>query len=170
MSRSGFSSYDAFWGTREAWWRADKDVDTSLFEWNVEVVPTEVLFRIRELDRTATPYGRSNIVKLAEILAREGFRRPVGISYYQYDRKIVLGEGNHRIVAALRLGFRGVPVKVWRKEMASSEGGPWDYPLAPAPDPMEEQDGHVPAELRPSDLGIPSRPLTPDERMNGVRP
>lgn len=164
-------------GTFEEWQRADRNVDESLFPWNTEVVDIDFMLRAREYDRMREKSftgrrGSHNVAILESWLRYEGFRQSLFLVYYRDTRSVVLGEGNHRVVAAARLGFRGIPVRVivYRNYAQNLYR---DFDPVPAPDdpPLKpDGSGYVPSDIRPSDIGILARPLTARERKDGVQP
>lgn len=78
---------------------------------------------------------------------KSGWREPVILTYFKGDDTALLGEGNHRLWAASKLGLWFMPVRVvrysgeGRKRRARSVPG-WT------------EGGHVPGEMVPSDIGL----------------
>jgi hypothetical protein len=158
----------AFHGTRAEWQRAPRDVDQRLFAWNVEAIPIEWAMKMREYDRMRHGEGAvSNVEYLTDSIRRFGFRKALSITYCLDLEDAYFGEGNHRIAAAYRLGMREVPARVWRNTECYGNAQA-DFPHVAVPSPFERRDGYVPADLRPSDIGIPARPLTDEERRSGI--
>ena len=125
---------------------------------NAEWVPVETLWNLREYDRAFT--RPAEVARVMESLATFGWTSPATITYYQHDRTALLGEGNHRVGAAVRLGMKWGLAVVYRH---MKYPGPRHYTSRqPAPvrgvDP--DRHGYVKADLKPSDIGLPARPLS----------
>lgn len=138
------------------------------FPRNAEWVPTDVMWSLREYDRRTTDKAR--VDRIAESLRRFGFTSPVIITYHQHERTVLLGEGNHRVAAARQAGLPYVLARVWR---ISQEYGPRHH-TSRRPVPVRGVDpdrfGYVKADLKPSEVGLPSKPLTAVEiALDGMR-
>lgn len=119
---------------------------------NVEHVPIEHLERIREWNRETTPkWGPhdTTLHELTEDIRQHGVKSPVIITYGKRDRRALLGEGNTRLAAARRLGMTHLPARVNRVSTLP-EGHP-----VPGHDPGLESHGYIPADLKPSQIGMP---------------
>lgn len=105
---------------------------------HVEMVPIEAMSGI--------PGNRLryNPEELTEDIRANGIREPLIIQYHQKNRTVRLGEGNHRLEAARRLGMEHVPVRAVRYNMESY--GKQVRGVDP------DDDGYVPGELRPSQI------------------
>lgn len=82
--------------------------------------------------------------ELTEDIRQNGIREPLLLAYSQKSRTVVLGEGNHRLEAARRLGMEHVPVRAVRYNM---EG-----PGKPVRGIDPDESGYVPGDLRPSQI------------------
>lgn len=125
--------------------------------WDVlpwELVPTYTIDQYREYDLYDLR-DPDNVQRIAESIAEQGWREPLMLEYYSKDKKVLLGEGNHRLQAARQLGLTHVPVWVYVKHYAgadkrrsrvsrSAKSISNDLPTS----------GYIPAELAPSDIGI----------------
>ncbi len=92
-------------------------------QWNryTALVPVDTLLKYREYDRTnkkqAYTDSESNIESIANDLRKGGpqaVREVLHLSYDHDNKWAYLGEGNHRLAAAVRAGVTHVPVMVWR--------------------------------------------------------
>ena len=121
----------------------------------VGMVPTHVLAQMREYDRADAsqhPGSREVIDGLRQDLREgRGFHTPAMIEYDPKAGRAYLGEGNHRVAAALEEGVPEVPARVVRSSFASRKpeiGVPathqdlWSRPNYP----------YVPSDLHPSFL------------------
>lgn len=124
---------------------------------NVEMVPTHELapYATQETD---PDHAR----EVATHFAEKGHMEPLVLQYHPKSGEAYLGEGNHRLRAARALGMDHVPVRVNRNTYGlSGTGAP-----APARHLGEATGEHIPADIRPSDIGFSARPLEP--RTAGV--
>jgi hypothetical protein len=142
----------------EKWYREGKKrAQNGLenYKRTVEWVPVETMKRYMHVDRTApdmSHYTEEDWAALKQSL-EQGWTEPLMILYYSKDRTAVLGEGNHRLAAAIQLGMDSVPVRVWRMSMAGSESSYADN-VVPVPGMTPNKHGYVPADLKPSDIGL----------------
>ncbi len=125
---------------------------------NVEWVPLHELKGLREYDRTKNP--NTDLDALTEDIRQNGLKSPLIIQYGKNDRRAKLGEGNHRLVAAERLGISHLPARVLRTSTC-----PDGYPV---PGHKEEFDQyghprHVNADLRPSEIGLSGQKEPPGQ-------
>ena len=121
----------------------------------VEWVPLETIKKYMHVDRTASDmshYTEEDWVALKQSL-EQGWTQPLMVLYYSKDNTAILGEGNHRLAAAIQLGMDSVPVRVWRVSMAGSESSYADN-VVPVPGMTPDKHGYVPADLKPSDIGL----------------
>ena len=105
---------------------------------NAEEVPVSVLQRMRGNNL------RYDVDELAEDLKQRGFQEPGIIQYSQKSRTALLGEGNHRLAAAIEAGMTHMPVRVIRYNM---EG-----PGVPVRGYAPDRSGYVPGDLKPSQI------------------
>lgn len=111
---------------------------------NVELVPRQ------EVERYASqPTDGEHARAVGMHMAKHGME-PLILHYHPQSGEAYLGEGNHRLRAARHLQMDHVPVRVQRAAYGL------DGPGIPTPQrhPAQETGGHVPAEIRPSDLGF----------------
>ena len=79
-------------------------------------IPVDVLWEFREFDRDEVPAPRSSFVRnysidtITEYVSLQGNVEPLELSVI--GNRALLTDGNHRIVAAKRLGYKVVPVNV----------------------------------------------------------
>ena len=134
--------------------------DTSLANHDkVEWIPLEDAYRMREYDRGTNPAhdignSRQRVDILKQSIAAQGFFDPIHISYNQNDRYAYVGEGNHRIAAARELGLTHIPAIVHRNDKYDPDRnkGMGFAKLVPGVDP--DQSGYVPADLKPTEIGM----------------
>lgn len=81
---------------------------------NAEWVPIEVAWELREYNRRLTDPDR--VAALKASLTRFGQTAPLIITYYAAEQSALLGEGNHRLAAAVELGWKRVLMRVVRNE------------------------------------------------------
>jgi hypothetical protein len=123
----------------------------------VEWLPTELVMKFREYDRED---GDADYLDgLTEKIKREGFKEPFLLEYSRSTRTALLTEGNHRLAVAVRLGWPEVPVRVYRREGAFNRGAGVPVPgFDETPywneDYKREITPHVPADMKPSDIGV----------------
>ena len=121
---------------------------------NVELVPTY------DLTRYATQEtDPAHAKKVAEHVLTVGHMKPLILQYHPKTSEAYLGEGNHRLYVARKLGMSHVPVRVTRAAYGlAGEGSrtPQEHPAVTA-------GAHVPSDIRPSEIGLnvmPPRPRT----------
>jgi hypothetical protein len=112
----------------------------------VELVPIEVIKQYME-------YPNRNIPsELIESIRKNGIMEPLTITYYKMHKTALLTEGNHRVIAAERAGYKSVPVRVIRYERA------WTDSMGNRPKVVSgftpNEYGYVPGDLKPSQIGI----------------
>jgi len=105
---------------------------------NTELVPVDVLSGMggNEL--------RYDVSELSEDLKQHGFKEPGIIQYHTKSRTALLGEGNHRLAAAIQAGISHMPVRAMRYNM---EGGG-----VPVRGYEPDRTGYVPGDLKPSEI------------------
>lgn len=124
---------------------------------HVEMVPTYDVnkYATQEIDR-------AHAKKVAEHVLTQGTMKPLILQYHPKSGEGYLGEGNHRLYVARKLGMTHVPVRVSRNNYGLSGTGrpvPQDHPAVDA-------GTHVPSEMKPSELGFETLPIRP--RTAGV--
>lgn len=131
-------------------------LDTSRFkghgyEDKIEFVPTHVLDKHKEYDREVDPRFEGDHAHLDEVtkdIAEHGVTSPLIMTYGQKDRRAYIGEGNHRLAAAKRLGITHLPVRVYRASHTDGRG-------APVPGVTPNEHGYVKGDMKPSEIGLP---------------
>lgn len=119
-------------------------VDTEGYR-NVEMVPTH------EIAQYATqPTDPDHAREVARHVLENGKVTPLIMEYHPQSGQAYLGEGNHRLRMAKAMGVSHMPVRVLRRGYGLSGEGA-DVPQA---HPAIAAGEHIPADIRPSDLGI----------------
>lgn len=121
-----------------------------------ELVPIEVIDPAREFDRAP---GQADFegdpqrwAALKEHIQHYGMMSPVVLEYNPDTGEAYVGEGNHRIQLASRLGFTHVPVVVYRARKGVGHGGRGIVLEAPWKD-----EPYVPQYIKPSQVGLPTK-------------
>lgn len=108
------------------------------------------------LDIPGNELGKTDIEALKQAIQAEGgLREPVVIIVGKNDRRVSVGEGNHRVQAAKELGYRYMPARV----MVYAENG--GFGSWPRTDLIPEPQKYFSADARPSDVFT---------RMDMIRP
>jgi hypothetical protein len=92
---------------------------------SVELVPVEFLWSVKDFDREkSTHKGEGYLDSLTKEIAKKGIQAPVAIYFYYESGKVILGEGNHRLAVARRLGLTELPayVHVAARKTSSRKG------------------------------------------------
>jgi hypothetical protein len=128
-----------------------------------EMMKVEDLKKLREFNRGdgTHPGGVETIDALKSDLAAYGAENPLMVSYWHPDRKAIIGEGNHRLEAAIQSGIEELPVRVYGSDRPVGNRDLRGGRIAPVEVPGSIKRGA--GELKPSEIGLPSRPLTPEE-------
>lgn len=109
----------------------------------VDLVPTRWLADLRGNAL------RNDVTDLMADIKENGVRSPVHIIVGQKDRYARIGEGNHRIEAALRLKLKSLPAMVFVYQNAQNRGiGQYSHWVDS--DLLIPVEGYVPAEMKPS--------------------
>lgn len=114
---------------------------------NVEMVPRSALLRYATQETSA-----ERAKEVGTRIANRGEMEPLILHYHPGSGEAYLGEGNHRLRAAKTLKMSHLPVRVTR----ANYGLPGEGAPTPQRHPQEGR-GHVPYDIRPSDLGLASR-------------
>jgi len=93
------------------------------------------------------------------LLSGKGFTDPVMVEFDHRNKRIVLGEGNHRVEAARELGISHVPTRVARSRISDDDmeymhrkgGSPVDIDPGPSPFANKHED-YWPSDIHPSHL------------------
>ena len=112
----------------------------------VELVSIQTIKKYMEYPNRTIP------TTLIESIRKNGIMEPLTITYYQMDKAALLTEGNHRVIAAEKAGYKSVPIRVIRYER-SWAGGMGNRPIAVSGFTPNEY-GYVPGDLKPSQIGI----------------
>lgn len=119
------------------------------YEDKIEFVPVDRLLKHREYDRETQPReGPEHLDHITASVAEHGVKAPLIMLYGQKDRRAYLGEGNHRLAAAKRLGITHLPVRVYRVSHTDGRG-------APVSGVEPNQHGYVKGDMKPSEIGLP---------------
>jgi hypothetical protein len=81
------------------------------------------LSRYAEVDRNDHRNRFTNIDKLAKSLKENGFEEPIILGINKYDKKALVTDGNHRLVAAKKAGINFVPVIIEQVYTRDDEWG-----------------------------------------------
>ena len=85
----------------------------------VGMVPTNALRSLMEFDRAgrhADPSSKETIDNIAsDIKSGKGITNPIMVAYDHKNKWGYIGEGNHRLAAAIQAGASHVPVTVYRQ-------------------------------------------------------
>jgi hypothetical protein len=122
-----------------------------------ELVPIEDLWRAREYTRPSERWK-----PIQESIEEHGLREPLMLEYNPKTQRVYLGEGNHRLAAMRESGNTYAPARVVRSSGAPSQGYSSSRPGflgVPVQGPPPDQFGYVPGDLKPSQIGLPSRGL-----------
>ena len=126
------------------------DVSNHPYKDYIEWVPVEELKKFKEFDRLwedANSDSKENIENLRQLIRENKLNQPLILQYSQWNRKALLVEWNHRIVAAELEWLDAVPVRVMRIKRDLDKGVEvtWIEP---------NQHWYVEEDLRPSEIGI----------------
>ena len=122
----------------------------------VENVRVSSLIPIRQIDRETHPRGRDfgYLDELTEKIRAEGFdpTKPVVVEYDPFRHSAYVGDGNHRLAVAQRLGMETVPttISVQQRRQAKQRGSRLAGESSTHPDGT----GYVPHSLPPSWVGL----------------
>ena len=129
----------------------------------IELVSVNELDKFKEYNRGllygvhSPNIGRKGSRGWNELLAdikENGIKEPLILIYGQDNRVAYLGEGNTRLAIAKELGIKDVPVVVIRERKGSEAVGAKVKGYNP------DGTGYVPGDLKPSDIGIPTKEIT----------
>lgn len=113
MRMSRATAPDQLWGFTHS--QREQGPEASIFG----MVPVHKLLPFRHYDRRLTEGGRANIEDVKTWLSGEnGHQEPLRLEYDHNISHGLLGEGNHRLAAAIELGQTHVPVIVQRGPLA----------------------------------------------------
>jgi len=114
---------------------------------------------INQIDRLGFQPLRPDvdIDALAADIAENGFNEPLIVHYNPKTGKAWLGDGNHRLEAAKRIGYNRLPVKVVR---SSGSGEYGEAAVKEAENFTRKADGYVPGEFNPSMIGLDRKTVT----------
>lgn len=116
-------------------------------------VKTEALVKHREYDRAgddANPDSRERIDQIRREFRDHGQREPVVLMHDPHSDRAYLGEGNHRLAAAIEEGVPALAVHVTRAYRSESDKmGPQHY--LGSHKVMADSYGYTPGSLKPSE-------------------
>ncbi len=128
----------------------------------VGMVPTEYLRTLREYDRAGAdpnPNSRKVIDGIrSDIRSGKGITEPLQVEYNNKRQWGYLGEGNHRLQAAIEEGVSHVPVRVNRSyngpkyRQERGVGGHIEHSPIPGVSPRDATEGYIPSDLHPKYL------------------
>jgi len=127
----------------------------------MEYVPIDWL-----MERRGNEYRHSpeRMEQLRNEIQEEGLREPVLISTGKNSRTSIVGEGNHRVLAAKQLGYTHIPVRAMVGSSAGSDvfpEGAHDEDIIPKPNE------YFPSDAKPSrvmrSLGYEGQPELPED-------
>jgi hypothetical protein len=124
-----------------------------------ELVPVSYLNQIKEFDRGEMfiSFDFKNFDEMEKEIFENGIKYPLFIGYSVSDKKVLLIEGNHRLVLANKLNIKYLPALVVRHMYNFS-----DEQKSKAKDVsgyVQKEGEHIPSNIKPSEVGIPSIPL-----------
>lgn len=126
-----------------------------------ELVPISELIKFREFDRRKSfkwneEYSTNAIEQAKREFLEKGITDILIINYSQSDKKVLLVEGNHRLIAAMELGLKYLPARVYRSKSPINNKNAMKVSGYP-----EDRYGYVPGDLKPSQVGIQGcKPIT----------
>lgn len=112
---------------------------------SVGMVPTSALSR---LSFQRLRYDPSQLV---DSLREEGVREVLHVKYDPKTHRAALGEGNHRVAAALQAGISHLPVVVHRWSIDDDLPG---RTMTESKDFPREPDGYVKGQFHPRHIGL----------------
>jgi hypothetical protein len=113
-----------------------------------EQVPLDFLEQAREFDRVTEP-GLGTDLDYDDLAAR-GLDEPVILDYDPATQRVLLVEGNNRIVAARRMNKTSVATRVVQGRVPEGKGVKVKG-MAP-----EEGTGYIPSAMSPTQVGVPT--------------
>jgi hypothetical protein len=127
----------------------------------MEYVPIDWLMEHRGNEYRHSP---ERMEQLRNEIQEEGLREPVLISTGKNSRTSIVGEGNHRVLAAKQLGYTHIPVRA----MVGSSAGSDRFPEgAHDEDIIPEPTRYFPSDAKPSrvmrSLGYEGQPELPED-------
>lgn len=119
----------------------------------VGMVPTSRMTAFREHLGEQKPNSRGVIEGIKhDIVSGQPIHEPLMLDYDPRQGRAQIGEGNHRLQAAIEAGASHVPVRVTKTKLATNEGAPLQHH---GPFPGAEHDpGYVPPTFHPSYVGL----------------
>jgi hypothetical protein len=141
---------------------SNRDASDSGKKWGrgVSLVPTHTLSNYREYDRTGPDKNSASAGIISGITndlkekGVEGMNEPLSLMYNHEHKWGYLGEGNHRLSAAIAAGVTHVPVQV----LKSSSQGMHDYKKRGVGAPLHldnrvvETGGYMPSNMHPANF------------------
>jgi hypothetical protein len=126
---------------------------------HAELVPVSYLNQIKEFNRgdMFSSWEFKNFDEMETEIFKNGMKHPLFVEYSVPDKKVLLGEGNHRLFLANKLNIKYLPVLVNRK--ISSFIGQQKLKAKEVSGWSADENVHIPSTMSPSEVGIPSIPL-----------
>ena len=126
---------------------------------NTELVPVSYLNQIKEYNRgdKFSSWDFQNFDEMEKEIFENGIKYPLFVSYSVPDKKVLLTEGNHRLFLANKLNIKYLPVLVNRQ--MSSFIGEQKLKAKEVSGWSADENVHIPSNMKPSEVGIPSIPL-----------
>ena len=124
----------------------------------IEMVPVRLLAAMRG---NALNY---DVADLAQDISDNGIKDPLILIYSTEDKFVRLGEGNHRLQAAIDAGFTHLPARVSRKVGKKWLGGPGEYSGIQVRGWTSPE--RIPSDIKPSEImdfaPVPSSAVAPE--------
>jgi hypothetical protein len=128
----------------------------------MEYVPIDWLMERRGNEYRHTP---ERMAQLRREIEEEGLREPVLVSIGKNSRTSIVGEGNHRVLAAKQLGYTHIPARAMVGDASGNDvfpEGAHDEDIIPQPNK------YFPSEAKPSrvmrSLGYEGQPELPEHQ------
>lgn len=86
----------------------------------VEEIPLNIAMQMLDIERGKEDYERENIENLVENVSQNGLLEPVIIEFNINDNTAYIGEGNHRVQVAKKMGMEWIPARCVRNEYRKS--------------------------------------------------
>lgn len=115
-----------------------------LSDTRAELVPIDFLEQLPGGNRL----GKTDLAELRADIEANGFNEAIPLTYAT-NGTILRDEGNHRLAVAKELGYTAIPVRFVRTSLPIQGG-------FKVPGKAPNEHGYVPADLKPSDIGVPS--------------
>lgn len=76
------------------------------------ILPISVLWHYKEFDRATnpSPLGINSVAKMMADIQREGMRKPIELTVW--NNSALVTDGNHRLAAMKKLGYKYISTKI----------------------------------------------------------